>query len=728
MAYHGFAQFPYGAVYFRKSSPQKKDFARDYAQAAQDGMNTFRHWFLWHAIEVAPGVYDWDEWDTQLELAEKHGMKTIIAECIHAAPEWVFHELSHARFQDQDGRAMISKMRNSTATAGFSGLCLDHTDYRTLAGNFLTTLAKRYKGHPGLGGYDVMNENNLWSSGYVRCFCPATQESFRRWLRAKYGDLKTLAQVWRRYSFTDWAQVEIPRGYDVYPEYFDYADFTMEHTLEAFRWRVDILRAADPDVAILGHGVHDSSLHRRLDGNDDAWEFAKPLDGYGYSGGGYLSEPERDGKKRWAKIMIADVTRMAADGKPFWACERGAGPTYTLSDGRFRHEFNEFNAWIRNMDLSGAKPEARTKPTGADLRANDFIAMAGGAKGLFSHRWRGLDDGPMFGTMGYYNQDGSPNDRTEAAAVNAKWANAPEQQSLWASSPVPGDLAILNCPESQTYAQLLYKTTGLYIHAVRGIYSALMDGCVQPDIVKLDQLPKYSCAYLPYPFCLKRETVERLMEWVAEGGVLISEGCPGYADGMGHVDAVQPSMGLDRLFGCRESDIYIGSQTISLERLTFSALDCDQVYAGILEQDYRLTTGSALGHFSNGQIAVVENRYGKGRTLLMGTVLGLGFYEHQTDSMRQFFQALLAWSGIEQKVRSTDKDLLVRLHDGPGGAKLWIVNPYGKPKEAVIRFHGAYAEYHPVYAHRGILPREAKCGFTVTVPPRDALVWALEKE
>ena len=46
--------FHYGAVYFRKSNPPEADWARDHAQAAKIGINTFRHWFMWSAIETAP--------------------------------------------------------------------------------------------------------------------------------------------------------------------------------------------------------------------------------------------------------------------------------------------------------------------------------------------------------------------------------------------------------------------------------------------------------------------------------------------------------------------------------------------------------------------------------------------------------------------------------------------------------------------------------------------------
>ena len=70
--------FPYGAVYFRKSNPPREDWARDYRTAAQDGMNAFRHWFLWSAIEVAPGVYDWDDYDRQLDLAAEHGLNGMV--------------------------------------------------------------------------------------------------------------------------------------------------------------------------------------------------------------------------------------------------------------------------------------------------------------------------------------------------------------------------------------------------------------------------------------------------------------------------------------------------------------------------------------------------------------------------------------------------------------------------------------------------------------------------
>ena len=71
--------FPYGAVYFRKSNPPEDDWSRDHQTAAKMGMNTFRHWFMWSAIEVAPGKYDWRDYDRMLDLAAQNGIKVVLA-------------------------------------------------------------------------------------------------------------------------------------------------------------------------------------------------------------------------------------------------------------------------------------------------------------------------------------------------------------------------------------------------------------------------------------------------------------------------------------------------------------------------------------------------------------------------------------------------------------------------------------------------------------------------
>ena len=126
--------FPYGAVYFRKSNPPEEDWARDHQMAAKIGMNTFRHWFMWSAIEVAPGKFDWRDYDRMMDLAAENGIKVTIAEMITAAPEWMFDKFRHARYHASDDSLVNSEISGSSATGGFPGLCLDNEDVKARAG------------------------------------------------------------------------------------------------------------------------------------------------------------------------------------------------------------------------------------------------------------------------------------------------------------------------------------------------------------------------------------------------------------------------------------------------------------------------------------------------------------------------------------------------------------------------------------------------------------------
>src|SRR5437016_10890154 len=139
--------FPYGAVYFRKSNPPEADWARDHQTAARIGMNTFRHWFMWSAIEVAPGKYDWRDYDRMMDLAAQNGIKVVIAELITAAPEWAFHKYPQARYVASDGSVVNSSIGGSSATGGFPGLCLDNPEVRSAASKFLTALIEHYRNH-----------------------------------------------------------------------------------------------------------------------------------------------------------------------------------------------------------------------------------------------------------------------------------------------------------------------------------------------------------------------------------------------------------------------------------------------------------------------------------------------------------------------------------------------------------------------------------------------------
>lgn len=698
----GLPQFPYGAVYFRKSNPPAEEWARDYRQAAEDGMNAFRHWFLWSAIEVAPGRFDWREYDAQLDLAARHGIKTVIAEISHAAPEWAFRKLSHARYCDADGRPVNSRMRNSSATGGFPGLCLDNDDALQLAQNFLETLVNRYKEHPGLGYYDIWNELNLVSSAYPACYCPGTLGKFREWLQSKYGDVGTLGQAWRRHSFTEWEDVLPPEVLGPYPDSIDSSQFRFDNAYRLLRWRVETVRRLDPNHPVTGHGVEGAALHRRLKAADDPWRAAALLDGYGYTGGGANGRADEWPGRRWS---FGDLARAGADGKPFWAAELSGGPLWTERGGARRED--------------GRIPEAR------HVRRAQFIAMACGAKGIFSLRWRPLTDGPNFGSLGFYGMDGLPTERSEMAAAIAKWANAGAQKALWEAAPVTGDVGILVVPETQIFASLHMGDSTYFHNALRGTYRAFWDSHMQADWVALDQIDGYDLLYLPCPYMLNRETAERLIQWVAAGGSLISEGCPGYFDGGGRAGARQPNMGLDQLFGATEGYVEFTPDLLEIERPPFSIGD-EKGEAAWYLQSYEPVGGVAVGAYPDGRVAVVDHVYGRGKTRLIGTSPGLAYWNAPSERGRRLYSSFVSWAGKHQHVVCSDTAVRARLHRRGEETFLWVVNPSEESRHVTLTLSDSWGPFDDLELHWGAeRPRVDGRILRCRIPACDGLVMRL---
>jgi beta-galactosidase len=128
---------------------------------------------------------------------------------------------------------------------------------------------------------------------------------------------------------------------------------------------------------------------------------------------------------------------------------------------------------------------------------------------------------------------------------------------------------------------------------------------------------------------LRQRTAEKLRDWVAAGGTLIAEGCPAYFGDRGHVGTVQPNYGLDEVFGARERYVEFTPDILTDLRLT---VHDKPLWGGIFLQAYTPTSGTAVGWYEDGQVAAVENRYGKGRTLLIGTMVGAGHVAHDGDA------------------------------------------------------------------------------------------------
>jgi len=653
--------FPYGAVYFRKSNPPPEDWARDHATAAKIGVNNFRHWVMWSAIEVAPDKFDWSDYDRMLDLAGENGIKVTLAEMITAAPEWMFDKYPHARYHASDDTIVHSSVGGSSGTGGFPGLCLDNEDVKERAEGFLTKLIERYRGHKAMWAWDTWNEHS-WPGGAppkMLCYCEATQKKFREWLKAKYGTVENLGKAWYRHSFASWDNVHPPRNFSGYPDSLDWMEFRIDNQYRLHQWRVDLVRKLDKRNKVTAHGVA-STLEALPSSANNEWRSAAQVDVWGFT---WVAS--RKGSELWKQFHAVDLVRAGSRGKPFWHAEAQAGPL-----------------WMQPQVTGRAREDGRITDA-KDVRLWNLISMAGGATGILYPRWRPLLDGPLFGAFGPMAMDGSVTPRAEMAGQVARWANA--GQELWKSRPVKGDVGIVFVPESEVFNFVQQGSTKHYAESARGAYQAFFDSNIQADFVHVDDIGQYSLVYLPYPIHLKGPTAAKLAEYVRNGGTLVSEGLPGYFGEHGKVGVKQPNLGLDEVFGAREK--YVEFTPDLLDDLKLEVLGRPAGGRFFLQQ-YDLAGGQKAGQYSDGAVAAVEHKLGKGRTLLVGSFPGASYFLNHAASTRAFFAGLLPWAGRKPLMTVSETGVQARLHSGAGGDYLWVVNPGREPRKVSITLDG----------------------------------------
>jgi beta-galactosidase len=691
--------FPYGAVYFRKTNPPPQDWARDFQTAARVGMNIFRHWFMWSAIEVAPGKYDFSDYDRIMDLSAKNGIKLVLEELVGCAPEWAFRKYAHARYLGSDGFLVNSEVSGSSAVGGFPGLCLDNPDVKELAQTFLTTMVERYRHHPGLYCYDLWNEGTSFGGNPRRmyCYCEGSKRKLREWLRVRYESLDKVSKAWNRFSYETWEDVEPPRSFSGYPDSLDWLQFRIDNAYSLLDWRIQLVRKLDPNHRITAHGVA-GTLDDLPSASHNEWRSAEKVDGWGLT---WIAA--RKGDEPWKQFRAMDLVRAGARGKPWWHAEAQGGPL-----------------WMQPQVIGRPKDDGRI-PDPEDVRIWNMVSCAAGAKGILYCRWRPLLDGPLFGAFGPFAMDGSETPQSEMAGRVAQWANA--HADLWKSNAVKGEIGLVFVPESEIFNYLQQEATQFYFQSICGAYQAFFDSNIQADFVALDNLAEYKIVYLPYPVMLTSETVAKLRRFVEQGGTLISEGLPGYFGDHGHVGMVQPNLGLDEVFGARQS--YVEFDPDISNDLQFD-LKGTKIYGRYFRQDYALNGGEGVGHYADGKIAAVQHKFGQGSTLLIGTFPGAGYYLHHGADTREVFAGLLEMASVSPQVKIDDNTVQARFHYGAGGSYLWVLNQTRSEKSVKVTLAsslGNFGSGEDIWGKQTVAVNNQQV--TVSVPGRDAAVIAL---
>ena len=609
-------------------------WGKDLDQIKAVGFNTVKTWVDWATAEPQPDSFHLENLDLLLRLAQQRGLRVIVQVYLDSAPDWVGQRYPDGKFVDRSGAVIESQSA--------PGFCIDHPGVRAEIVKFLSALSRDANRYPNLYGWDVWSEPHVinWAEfPYLVnpefCYCPNSQKRFRSWLQDKYGNLDALNRAWYR-GFQHWEQVEPPRASTIlsYTDYLDWRAFIDDKLAGDLKTRVDAIRTADSTHLVTSHAAVPGLFTSPTDGfgEPDDWKMAASADFFGTSL--YPKHSESTQPWSWQKLSAGlDFSRSAGEGKGFWIGELQAGQGVT--------------------GMRIADPVL-----GNDLRFWMWNTISHGAREIAVYAWYPMSSGYESNGYGLVNLDGSITERARAAGNTAKIIQA-RAASLLSAQPAPAQVAIL-------YNRLSYMVGGTEPSlsklgnaerdSLLGLQRMFLEEQVPVDFVHPqdvigNRLGQYKIVFLPYPVMLAKDVAEGIRRYVSNGGTVVAEARLAWNDARGLASDVIPGAGLDKVFGARER-LILPAEHPQMEMSALPGLPAGEkiLGAGFEEQLTPMDSARVLARFSDGQPAMVENSFGKGKAVLVGSFPALAYQRQPQASIRRLFVALAQRAGVRPEV------------------------------------------------------------------------------
>ncbi len=615
----------FGAQSYRPPFPGRECWDRDLANMADLGFNTVKLWAVWNWIEPVRGRFDFSDLDELCGLAERRGLSVVINTIPEGSPPWVLAGNEDALYRTGRGEVIPFGGPPNLPSAGWPGLCMDKPAAADMVARFIEAVAARYRAATNVTALDVWNEPHLEPMfdyrGELLCYCDHSRSEFRRWLKAKYGDLASLNAAWFR-RLSDWSEVEPPPRFGTWADMLDWRLFWIENLARHLRIRTEAARRGAPGTALQTHVAYSAVLGNKLAGGlanelGDEFALAREVDVFGLS-----SFPKwLQGKNHpFTHLAHNEVVAEAARGKRFYQVE--------LQGGGGKAGF-----------LGGEVPTAR------DVRIWNYNTAAAGGKGVLYWQYApepaGLES-PGFGLAAY---DGGNTERSLEAGACARELSDPR---LDAASRVLPVNAIYLSRKSQVLSFCAERREDLYAGSVAGIYRAAYEAGIPIRFVHEDYLEHLASEgvrvlFVPMALCLDDRERAALRAFAEAGGLLIGEAATGMYDEGGVLD--QDSRVLSELFGVRHLELE------ALPDWGFTGAAGDGISFGGAQYRRVVEPGpgtEVLARFPDGRPAATGRTLGSGRAVYIATFAALAFHLRGDPESRDFLAGFLDPAGYPQ--------------------------------------------------------------------------------
>ena len=601
--------------------------------------------FSWALLQPAEDRYDFSMLDRIVALLVKHHFNIVMATGTAALPGWMVREHPEVIRTEQNGTRHVFGGRHN--------FCPTSPYFRKVSRALAAHVAERYAGTPGLVTWHVCNE---YGGGGGLCYCEQCAESFREWLKAKYGTVENLNKAWCAnfwsHTIYDWADVVPPVSYGdgisdakcvVSGLQMDYRRFQSQAQLECYKNERDAIREYDAATPITTNLM---GTFKDL----DYFEWAKEMDVVSWD-----NYPGMDTPPSYT-AMCHDLMRGIGGNKPFMLMEQTP---------------NQQN-WF---------PFCKVKRPG-EVRKLSWQAVAHGADTVQFFQMK-----QSIGGCERFHGAVIAHDGTEESRVFKETAALGEELSRIGKrimgSRIESRVAIMF--DWQSYWSLegcVGPTAGFnYPNEVHRFYRALWRRNVPVDFIEstasLDELKKYDLVIAPALITVLPGVAETLESYVADGGSFITGYMAGIHD---EHDLVVPGGypgKLRKLMGVwvEEIDALAPDETIEVHGDVVDAKG--EIVASIIHREGAERLASYGGNeFYAGHSALTVNAYGKGRAYFVGTPL-------DETGMSAFMAPIIQQLGLKSFDTPEDVSLSIR-HAADGTRYAFLINQSANGKQLYL--------------------------------------------